>query len=1532
MWRWHANRGRRRTTLLAAGAAGMALAAVALGMSAAPATAAAGPPKQALSSPGKPWTLPGQPAADHNLAVLGSPGAADGGAPGAAAVTAASARAKATGKAVGIPALTTATTTVTAEPDGAELATSYVLPVRVPSGGQWVPVNTSLRRVAGGRLAPAAIPGDTVTFSGGGAGPVAVISASGTSLAVSWPETLPAPVVAGSSATYQNVLPDVDLVLTATSAQSGGFSETLVVRTPAAARDPGLATLALKVATSGTAGLATVSGGGLAATMTRGRGSYVAPPALMWDSAAVARGATTFRSAAAAAQGVGAGLAAAGAGPGAQSTAAGPAGGARLAGVGTRVSANGTTLSLAPDMRMLTSPTTEFPVYIDPSFTTITGTGGRQAYDPVQSGANCTGPHYDSSSYSALPVGYDNFQAGNCQFNDTDYALYQVAIPAGTFGPHSVLISASFQAQEVYTSSCSASAPVTTSWIGTINRGTGWPGPPPVGGNVNATGTVGPDPGSCNTVEDTGHRVAAGFNLKPDLQKISSASAITLRLWEPGNTNEVDHKQFATNPDLQVVYTETPNTPSGLEEAADNSGSIRAQDCDTSPSNPPRIGKTDATNGPFLLADYSDPDGGSVQANIRYWNYSTSSAMTTKDAAVNDVSGRAAWQMPASYTSGLPNGSVIAWQAQAETGSGSVAGATYGPYSSPWSPACYFAVYPQDPDAPAVKAGFSQADAQPVGSSVSFTITQSAGDTASEFVWAVDQTPPTTGTIPAAQTCTTAAAQAHCTQISGGSATLTIPVTGPGPHDLWVYEVDAGGNDSGMTNDAAAGSSTTFTGAGDPNAQYTSGSSLQANFAAALGAKQSFDNTMISTQAGSSGAANGDGGGKSLDEAQLSAAGWDPGKTVTVDGATFSLPGFGSAASGPDNVLSANQTIGAGASGATGGALVFLATSTAGDVQVSGVATGSPDSGVLSGEVTAPAVMGGTPVTGGGCDGAPQFNTSVPCTPATGTIDYASGCPVSQSSYALTVPDWVNGPSSIAALVLPGWDTPTRQLAQNVKVYAFAVPLNPACTVTSVTLPDVGASVGGVTTIQPALHIFGLAVRDTTTATPEVNGAAAAAPSGQAWTGTFESPIEDAYERSSPAGDFTYRLLVSPDIGAAAGADVRIKLSDPGFLSGDGTGPLVIGAATIANRYYDAIPAQTPVPLTFGGSGSVTIPEGGDAYSDPVSLPFAITPGTGLLISIWIKNSSLPVVPLNSWSSGGLAWSSSPSTPNETEDTSGTPFTGPGGDAIGAVPVLTAVDVTTPAESSAASGYSSPGAPTVVVAGDNVIDGYSSSAESDALDIPSQRVAGQLSGLLPSLTGTSATSGLTGYGVVDAGIQANQVLADGAAGGGVGLLARVDADILDEPDVGTVVLDEGLQDVLRQAGSATGAASLEDAYTLLDNQLSAFGISVVTGDLTPCSGYSNSTVGDSCTAAVDAARTADVNSFIDSDGAAPNCYAAFDAAVSDHASPEALASGYGTADDVNLTLGADGGYAQLARAVLAPGTGCQLTPNIPPGS
>ena len=108
------------------------------------------------------------------------------------------------------------------------------------------------------------------------------------------------------------------------------------------------------------------------------------------------------------------------------------------------------------------------------------------------------------------------------------------------------------------------------------------------------------------------------------------------------------------------------------------------------------------------------------------------------------------------------------------------------------------------------------------------------------------------------------------------------------------------------------------------------------------------------------------------------------------------------------------------------------------------------------------------------------------CVPASGTIHYASGCPDGlQVPYDLTVPDWESGPSDIAALTVPQTVTTSGVSASAARIYAFAVPVNASCTVTSVDLPDVGdavsAQVAGsgstaVTEALPGLHIFGMAL------------------------------------------------------------------------------------------------------------------------------------------------------------------------------------------------------------------------------------------------------------------------------------------------------------------------------------------------------------------------------------------------------------------------------------------------------------------------
>jgi hypothetical protein len=1153
---------------------------------------------------------------------------------------------------------------------------------------------------------------------------------------------------------------------------------------------------------------------------------------------------------------------------------------------------------------MLSGRGTTFPVFIDPSLVWQTAYGYEQHRDEVQSACR-TASHFDysdasNSPYWSLGVGYDDSSGGDCNgAAGTAMSYYQLGVPSAIWGTH--LQSASVKAQEAWSWSCSTAyvASVTLSWTGGIGAGTDWGNKPGTLSNA-ATAQVGPNLNSCGTAYDTNPQAwtGVGFNVLSVLSRAASEKwrTFTFRLWEQGSPSDFDWRRFGPSPYLQVTYNYTPSVPIGEKATATADGSGSAG-CHTSKVSAPKMGKTASVDGPSLWASYSDRDGDKVQGNIRYWNASASTVTyKTLSPGSNLTAGEVAAQIPAAFVSGLANGTLIGWDADAYDGA----------YTSAWSSTCYFAVDSAAPDAPSISAAAPQSDCPSggtviaAGCKVKFTITANnpPADTATRFVWGLDQPPPAAGP-PASQILALGQGQT--------SQALTITVPSPGPHNLWVYAADSAGNESAETNGTPGAITATFTAAGDTPVSFTAASTESGNFAAALAAGQNFDNTMI---AGNSGPANADGSGNSLSAADLEHAGWQPGGTVTVDGATFTLPAFG--AGTPDNLLSANQTIGMG--GEQGGALVFLATSTDATADVPGTVTGTPD-GTLAADSTVPGVIGGTAVTGQDCSGATVFDVNQPgCVPATGTVTYANG---SQSSYTLTVPDWSSGPPDLAVgdfshqvctTVPPVCSTPVKQ------VYAFAVPLNPAAPVTSVSLPDVGATVSGslstgVTEAVPALHILGLAIRNTTTATPEVGGFLASAPSGHAWTGAFASPIEGAAAPASGRswGDQTVRIAASADVSAPAGAAaVRIRLSDPGFQAGPASQPLQIGGATIAPQSAAGSPAPSGIPasLTFGGKAALTIPEGGDVYSDPLTLPFSVTAGQDLLVSLWIENSSRADLPENSWPSGASEWFTAVGSGNSVADNTGTPFTAGGSTRSAATAVLTGVDVTTPATAG------SPGAPTVVVAGDGLIDAsLSGYAVSDG-GAPSIRLAGQL----------APADIATGFGTVDSGIQSNQVLADGQAGGGVSLLARVDRDVLAEPDAGTVVIDEGLYDLLHTGSSSALNQNLEEAYGALVNELNAFGVNVIGSTLTPCAGYANTTANDACTAGtgnVDGNR-ANLNQWI-AGGAQlswPNSPADVDAAVSNGGATEALQGAYDAGDHVNLTAA---GYAALAPVIVGTG-------------
>ena len=112
-------------------------------------------------------------------------------------------------------ALTTPTSQTTASPGGMFTLTQTLEPVRALRGGAWRTLNPNLRANASGTVAPAVTTGGLV-LSGGGDGPLAVMDylrpVAGAVVAAGLPGAGPV----GRDRDLLNVLPGVNLAVTAT--------------------------------------------------------------------------------------------------------------------------------------------------------------------------------------------------------------------------------------------------------------------------------------------------------------------------------------------------------------------------------------------------------------------------------------------------------------------------------------------------------------------------------------------------------------------------------------------------------------------------------------------------------------------------------------------------------------------------------------------------------------------------------------------------------------------------------------------------------------------------------------------------------------------------------------------------------------------------------------------------------------------------------------------------------------------------------------------------------------------------------------------------------------------------------------------------------------------------------------------------------------------------------------------------------------------------------------------------------------------
>jgi len=484
------------------------------------------------------------------------------------------------------------------------------------------------------------------------------------------------------------------------------------------------------------------------------------------------------------------------------------------------------------------------------------------------------------------------------------------------------------------------------------------------------------------------------------------------------------------------------------------------------------------------------------------------------------------------------------------------------------------------------------------------------------------------------------------------------------------------------------------------------------------GLSAAFDNVGITDNANTT-VGNLDGTGHSLSAQDLAAAGWVPGARVILNGTALTWPNVPSGQ--PDNVVANGQQIGVPGSG---NALTFVLASTEG-------------------------------TTGG-----------------SGTVTYTDG---STQSYSLSVPDWYVGPSDTMAVQLPDWNTPTGTQSATIKPYAQTVPLNPAKTVATVTLPTVSAAPG---TNTPALHVFALGVR----------------PVAGPWTGTWAAAADDGLV-PGPWINRTLRMVAHSSVG---GQSARIRL-DNDFA----TAPVVIGHATIAVQSSTSTAAATPVTLTFNGNQGGVIPAGGQLVSDAVG--FALPADTNLLVSLYLPG-TVQIAPFHSLGVQDM-YTSADQTGDQTADVANFPTSS----LFGFWTLLSGIDVVS-------------GTPSTVVAfGDSITDGYNSAYNGNARwpNFLARRLLAQ--------------SQYPQSGVVDEGISGNRILNDafnGLAGtgtAGVSALAREDRDVLAQTNVKTLIILEGINDL----NSGTSASQVISGLEQLAARAHAQGLRVLGGTITP---------------------------------------------------------------------------------------------------
>ncbi|UWE07845.1 FG-GAP-like repeat-containing protein [Actinacidiphila bryophytorum] len=566
----------------------------------------------------------------------------------------ASARAVASGQAVSVDSATSPTETETANPDGSFTLTQTAEPVRKYSGGAWKPLDATLVRNADGTVSPALTAG-ALTLSGGGTGPLAVMKNANRSLSLTLPATigsLPAPALSGRTATYSEVLPGVDLTVTADN--QGGFSETLVVKNATAAANPALATLTFAT-TAKNVTPATDAAGNFTAKDARGATVFAAPAPLMWDSATGSGGTAQSRSATPSGD-------APTAGDPETSSSLAPGADAHVAPI-KAVYRSGA-IALTPDAALLTGDSTVYPLYIDPSY----AAGGSAQGWTYTASAYAGTSFWNTTDEVGLRVGYQGWQTPYY----TAHTFVRMSVSSKIYGAVIDPDKTHFYATETYAPSCTHQAVVQLWTTGAISSSTTWDNEPTWNTEIDEVGAAHGWSSDCPTA-------SVGWDTHTAMQAIANhpASSITLGLRaadqdDPYGWKKFDHSTMT----MTTTYNHKPAKPNPLTTSPSRNCTGGA------------MGNGDIT----LYAGVSDPDGGTVKATF---------TVTPDGASIPSKTVTAASGTKAVYTLtkanldnwlGTDKATTVSWYVTASDGT----------YASDPSATCSFTFDPTHPGQPTV--------------------------------------------------------------------------------------------------------------------------------------------------------------------------------------------------------------------------------------------------------------------------------------------------------------------------------------------------------------------------------------------------------------------------------------------------------------------------------------------------------------------------------------------------------------------------------------------------------------------------------------------------------------------------------------------------------------------------------------------------------------------------------------------------------------------------------------------------------------